>query len=90
MFFIQTGLVQIVNGSKPVILINRHAGVDPDAVKASLQRSACIAEASRLRDMHGDKMVVGGVERVERLKGVWLKLQAFGSMLEKNPDLVGR
>lgn len=36
----QTALVQIIHGGKPVIITDRHAGVDPDAVRASLQEKA--------------------------------------------------
>lgn len=40
--------------------------------------------------MHGGRVVLAGVEKVERLKGVWLKMLAFEQMLKRNPHLVGR
>lgn len=86
----QTGLVQIVHGGKPTILTERHAGVDPDAVRASLSKEEAKAEVARLKELHGDRTVVAGVERVEKIKGVWLKLLAFEDMLRRHPDLVGR
>lgn len=72
------------------MITNRHAGVDPDAVRKSLHQEGSQEEAERIRKLHGGRMVIAGVERVERLKGVWLKLMAFENMLEHNPDLVGR
>lgn len=87
---LQTGLVQIVHGGKPTILTERHAGIDPDAVRASLRKDESTAEVARLKELHGDRTVVAGVERVEKIKGVWLKLLAFEDMLRRHPDLVGR
>ncbi|CAN0153793.1 unnamed protein product [Pylaiella littoralis] len=86
----ETGLVQIVHGGKPTILTERHAGIDPDAVRASLRKDESTAEVARLKELHGDRIVVAGVERVEKIKGVWLKLLAFEDMLRRHPDLVGR
>ncbi|CAN0397524.1 unnamed protein product, partial [Ectocarpus sp. 12 AP-2014] len=86
----ETGLIQIVHGAKPTILTARHAGVDPDAVRASLQEDGSKEEVARLTGLHGDRVVVAGVERVEKIKGVWLKLLAFEDMLRRYPCLVGR
>ncbi|CAM9119306.1 unnamed protein product [Ectocarpus fasciculatus] len=86
----ETGLIQIVHGAKPTILTARHAGVDPDAVRASLREEGSREEVARLTGLHGDRVVVAGVERVEKIKGVWLKLLAFEDMLRRYPDLVGR
>lgn len=86
----QTGLIQIVHGAKPTILTARHAGVDPDAVRASLREEGSREEVARLTGLHGDRVVMAGVERVEKIKGVWLKLLAFEDMLRRYPDLVGR
>lgn len=47
-------------------------------------------EEARLKALHGDRIVVAGVEKVERLKGVWLKMLAFENMLKDHPELVGR
>ncbi|CAM9621887.1 unnamed protein product [Ectocarpus sp. 6 AP-2014] len=86
----ETGLIQIVHGAKPTILTARHAGVDPDAVRASLGEEGSREEVARLTGLHGDRVVVAGVERVEKIKGVWLKLLAFEDMLRRYPGLVGR
>lgn len=86
----QTGLVQIVHGGKPTILTDRHAGVDPNAVRSSLGEEESRREVARLRGLHGDRVVVAGVERVEKIKGVWLKMLAFEDMLRRHPHLVGR
>eukprot|EP00904_Undaria_pinnatifida_P002011 jgi/Undpi1/11810/HiC_scaffold_4.g01509.m1 len=86
----ETGLMQIAHGGKAVILTHRHAGVDPNKVRASLHERESQEEEARLRELHRDRVVIGGVESVEKVKGVWLKLLAFGDMLERNPDLVGR
>ena len=82
--------MQIVHGGKAVILTHRHAGVDPNAVRASLHEHESQKEEARLRALHSGRVVIGGVESVEKVKGVWLKMLAFGHMLEHNPDLVGR
>lgn len=82
--------MQIAHGGKAVILTHRHAGVDPNKVRASLHERESQEEEARLRELHRDRVVIGGVESVEKVKGVWLKLLAFGDMLERNPDLVGR
>lgn len=82
--------MQIVHGGKAVILTNRHAGVDPQAVRSALSEQRVKQEVAKIRRLHADRMVIGGVEMVERVKGVWLKLLAFESMLLRYPDLVGR
>ena len=82
--------MQIVHGGKAVILTHRHAGVDPNAVRASLHEHESQKEEARLRALHRGRVVIGGVESVEKVRGVWLKMLAFGHMLEHNPDLVGR
>lgn len=35
-FGVQTGLLQIINGGKPVILSTGHSGVEPEVVRAAL------------------------------------------------------
>lgn len=79
-----------MHGGKPTILTDRHAGIDPDAVRASLRQEGSIAEVARLKGLHRDRVVVAGVERVEKIKGVWLKMLAFEDMLQRYPHLVGR
>eukprot|EP00903_Cladosiphon_okamuranus_P018856 g17344.t1 len=86
----ETGLVQILHGGKPTILTDRHAGVDPEAVRNSLQHEDSRREVARLKGLHGDRVVVAGVESVEKVKGVWLKMLAFEDMLRRYPHLVGR
>ena len=82
--------MQIVHGGKPTILTDRHAGVDPDAVRSSLLQEGSRREVDRLKKLHGERVVVAGVERVEKIKGVWLKMLAFEDMLRRYPHLVGR
>ncbi|CAM9826529.1 unnamed protein product [Scytosiphon promiscuus] len=86
----ETGVVQIVHGGKPTILTDRHAGIDPEAVRASLREEGSKEEVARLKALHGDRVVVAGVERVEKIKGVWLKMLAFEDVLQRYPHLVGR
>ncbi|CAM9138735.1 unnamed protein product, partial [Hapterophycus canaliculatus] len=86
----ETGVVQIVHGGKPTILTDRHAGINPDAVRASLREPGSIEEVARLKRLHKDRIVMAGVERVEKIKGVWLKMLAFEDMLQRYPHLVGR
>lgn len=86
----ETGLLQIINGGKPVILSTGHSGVEPEVVRAALAEPDAQEEEARLKTLHGDRIVLAGVEKVERLKGVWLKILAFDNMLRLNPELVGR
>ena len=79
-----------MHGGKPTILTDRHAGVDPEAVRNSLQEEPSRREIARLKRLHGDRVVMAGVEKVEKIKGVWLKMLAFEDMLLRYPHLVGR
>ncbi|HET9227976.1 MAG TPA: trehalose-6-phosphate synthase [Thermoanaerobaculia bacterium] len=48
------------------------------------------AAAARLRELHGGRKLILGVDRLDRSKGIPEKLRAFAELLERRPELRDR
>ncbi len=64
--------------------------IDTDNVIAMAQRAATAAPAQRLAGSIGQRKLVLGVDRLDYTKGLLERFEAFGLMLQEQPDLRNR
>ena len=65
-------------------------GVDFDDVARRAASPETESAAARLREQHGGRSLVLGIDRLDRSKGIPEKLQAFAELLARRPELHGR
>jgi trehalose-6-phosphate synthase/trehalose-6-phosphatase len=73
-----------VDGRDVIVTIS-HVGVEASVLDALMASSEAEAVARRLRTMYPGKIIIAGIDSLERLSGVALKLLAFELLLEENP-----
>jgi trehalose 6-phosphate synthase/phosphatase len=81
------GIIGLNYGGRTVAITVSHVGIEPVLVDHALQQSAVKQAIQAYREKYKGKFVIGGIDRLERLKGVPLKLLAFEKFLEANPAL---
>eukprot|EP01043_Picozoa_sp_COSAG02_P004223 COSAG02_NODE_108_length_36286_cov_19.437478_26_plen_1336_part_00 len=64
-------------------------GTDPDIWENMLDQDPVHARLEQLRHSFKDKKVMLGVDALDYIKGIPLKLHAFEKLLASNPELVG-
>ena len=84
------GGVTIRYGGRSVLVTCIHAGMDQDVLRQELLTPQVQLEITQLMRRTVDKVVFAGIDRMERLKGVPLKLLAFERFLEQHPEHVGK
>ena len=71
-----------------------HASVEPTVILSRLKEPKCaehVAEFERVLGLRQQKRrVIIGVDRLERMCGMVIKLGAFGEFLDANPSYIGR
>jgi trehalose 6-phosphate synthase len=65
-------------------------GVDFHSVAERAALPEIGAAAARLRELHGGRSLVLGIDRLDRSKGIPEKLQAFAELLARRPELHDR
>ncbi|HWN40622.1 MAG TPA: trehalose-6-phosphate synthase [Thermoanaerobaculia bacterium] len=65
-------------------------GIDFDDVARRAASPGIEAAAARLREQHGGRSLVLGIDRLDRSKGIPEKLRAFAELLARRPELHGR
>jgi trehalose 6-phosphate synthase/phosphatase len=65
-------------------------GVDFDDVARRAASPETGSAAARLREQHGGRSLVLGIDRLDRSKGIPEKLRAFAELLARRPELHGR
>jgi trehalose 6-phosphate synthase/phosphatase len=81
------GIIGLNYGGRTVAITVSHVGIEPVLVDHALQQIAVKQKIEEYRQKYKGKFVIGGIDRLERLKGVPLKLLAFEKFLEANPAL---
>eukprot|EP00601_Ochromonadales_sp_CCMP2298_P017181 CAMPEP_0173233894 /NCGR_PEP_ID=MMETSP1142-20121109/9889_1 /TAXON_ID=483371 /ORGANISM="non described non described, Strain CCMP2298" /LENGTH=1021 /DNA_ID=CAMNT_0014163805 /DNA_START=97 /DNA_END=3159 /DNA_ORIENTATION=- len=85
-----SGSIVINVDGREVMLSNIHVGVDVPRVEEALQSRAFDVEMRRWKQQFAGKIVVAGIDRLERLKGIPLKLMAIEQFMEENPQWLGK
>ena len=78
--------INIHYGGRSVLVTCIHAGMDQEVIRSISEEPAVQTGIADLMRRSAKKFLVAGVDRMERLKGVPLKLLAFERFLEKHPD----
>ena len=65
-------------------------GVDFHGVAARAATPEIESAAARLREQHGGRTLILGIDRLDRSKGIPEKLRAFAELLARRPELHGR
>mmetsp|Transcript_27530 Transcript_27530/g.64255 ORF Transcript_27530/g.64255 Transcript_27530/m.64255 type:complete len:1210 (+) Transcript_27530:256-3885(+) len=81
--------INVHYGGRSVLITCIHAGMDQEVLHSVLQTQDVQRDINDLMRKTKDKTVFAGIDRMERLKGVPLKLLAFERFLEKNPTRAG-
>ena len=82
-------LVVNVDG-REVAITCIHVGVDLPRVQLVFQQDRFDSEAVSWRQRFPDKVIVAGIDRLERLKGIPLKLRAIEEFMCENPEYFGK
>lgn len=78
--------IHVLYGGRKVLISCMHAGMDPSALYKALEDHQVQKEADRLNCLKRGRTMFVGMDRMERLKGVPLKLLAFERFLENNEE----
>jgi len=65
-------------------------GINPDEVRGMLSAKATQKEIASLTETFQGRKILLGVDRLDYIKGVPLKLLAFDTLLENHPEWVGK
>jgi trehalose-phosphatase len=82
--------INIHYGGRSVLVTCVHAGMDQDVLRSVITKRTVTLEMGNLLKLTQGKTVFAGIDRLERLKGVPLKLLAYERFLATHPEHVGR
>eukprot|EP00612_Vaucheria_litorea_P006132 CAMPEP_0171470926 /NCGR_PEP_ID=MMETSP0946-20130122/414_1 /TAXON_ID=109269 /ORGANISM="Vaucheria litorea, Strain CCMP2940" /LENGTH=1149 /DNA_ID=CAMNT_0012000347 /DNA_START=172 /DNA_END=3621 /DNA_ORIENTATION=- len=80
----------IYYNGRTVSIESIHAGIEPKIIQCCLESGVVDEKIKRLKNKFKGRFVFVGIDKVERLKGLPLKLIAYQKMLEQYPDLVSK
>lgn len=84
------GLLAIEYQGREVLITVSHVGIEPSHLLSTFRASPTpILNAAGWRKRYSGAKIVGGIDSVERLKGVPLKLRAWELYLNTHPEEVG-
>jgi trehalose 6-phosphate synthase/phosphatase len=84
------GHLAIKADGREVLITCSHVGMDGDFIKSRLAHANVPKTIEQLKTKFEGKIVLVGVDGLERLKGLPLKFHAYKRFLEKNPNLVDK
>lgn len=84
------GMMTVNVDGREVVITCMHVGVDMPRVMEILDSPSYAADVKAVRDRFAGKVVISGIDRLERLKGIPLKLMALDQFLEENPKYIGK
>jgi trehalose 6-phosphate synthase/phosphatase len=85
-----SGKMVINVDGRDVALTCIHIGVDLPRVQEILDSSAFDVQMRAWKERFGGRIVVAGIDRLERLKGIPLKLMAIDQFISDNPQWLGK
>lgn len=80
----------IDTNGRHVVVTSIHAGVEPPVLHQILTHAATIEKSTSIRRRHQGKTIFCGIDRLESLKGIPLKLLGLERFLKRRPDWVGK
>jgi trehalose 6-phosphate synthase/phosphatase len=78
-----------ING-RNVVVTSIHAGVEPPVLNQILSHPTTLDKAESIRGRYEGKTILCGIDRLESLKGIPLKLLGLERFLQRRPEWVGR
>jgi len=80
----------IDTNGRNVVVTSIHAGVEPPVLNQILMHSTTIEKATSMRQRYQGKTIFCGIDRLESLKGIPLKLLGLERFLVRRPEWVGK
>jgi trehalose 6-phosphate synthase/phosphatase len=80
----------IDTNGRNVAVTSIHAGVEPPVLKQILVHSSTVSKAASIRNQYPNTLICCGVDRLESLKGIPLKLLGLERFLKRCPQFVGK
>ncbi|RHY11204.1 hypothetical protein DYB25_000190 [Aphanomyces astaci] len=79
------GYIGVEYNGRMVAITISHIGIEPPFVDRLSVKDQVLHETARLRALYGAKKIVVGVDQVERLKGITLKMLSLEQFFRTNP-----
>ncbi|KAG7347721.1 trehalose-phosphatase [Nitzschia inconspicua] len=80
------GLIGVNYMGRTVLVSMSNVSIEPKMVEAALKLSSVAEGCQKLKETHGDRKIICGVEIGQRLSGTSLKLLAFERLLQDYPS----
>jgi len=80
------GLIGVRYKGRKVIVSMSNVSIEPDIVDAALILPSVSQEATFLKQKHGERSIIAGVDICQRLSGISLKLLSYERFLTDYPD----
>lgn len=80
----------IDTNGRHVVVTSIHAGVEPPVLDQILRHESTVSKVTAIRNEHPGRQIICGVERLESLKGIPLKLLAIERFLKRCPKWAGK
>lgn len=84
------GMMTVTVDGREVVITCIHVGVDLPRVDDILRIDSTTAEMKLWKSKFPNKVIVAGIDRLERLKGIPLKLIAINQFLDENSHWLGK
>jgi trehalose 6-phosphate synthase/phosphatase len=84
------GQLAVQYNGRTVAISSMHVGVDVVSLRRTLQDPPAVAEIAALRAKYAGRKVMLGIDRLECVRGIPLKLLAFEKFLQQHPQWLGK
>lgn len=84
------GIMTVKVDGREVAITCIHIGVDLERVQRELDNSDMESEIYRWKEKFPRKTIISGIDRLERLKSIPLKLTAIDEFMAENPQWIGK
>ncbi len=87
---LETSPASVQYYGRTVKVLTSHVGIDPPFVHSLLRSESVTTMRAAMRQRLGTRKVMVGIDNLDYLQGVSLKMLAFECFLQLNPDQVGK